>query len=107
MRAAWHDARLLLEQRGEAAACVLARPPNRPGRFLYSNLGDILVGSAIERITGMPYETALGVHLLERCASRPRASAPRRTCGVTWGARCRSADSPSTSVAARQPIRAL
>lgn len=65
MLAAWRDPRPLREQRTDVAARALARPPRRPGRFLYSNLGYIVIGAAIERITDLPFESALTVHLLE------------------------------------------
>ncbi len=65
MLAAWRDARPLPELRTETAATALARPPSRPGRFLYSNLGYIVIGAAIERITGLAFEIALAAHVLE------------------------------------------
>jgi CubicO group peptidase (beta-lactamase class C family) len=65
MLAAWKDERPITEQRTEAAAAALARPPRRPGRFLYSNLGYIVVGAAIERISGLPFESAVATHVLE------------------------------------------
>jgi D-alanyl-D-alanine carboxypeptidase len=65
MRAAWQDSRPLEEQRTEVAAVALARPPRRPGRFLYSNLGYIAIGAAIERITNISFESALETHVLE------------------------------------------
>jgi CubicO group peptidase (beta-lactamase class C family) len=65
MLAAWRDGRPTRDQRSEVAARALARPPRRPGRFVYSNLGYIVVGAAIERITGRPYETALAAHVFE------------------------------------------
>jgi CubicO group peptidase (beta-lactamase class C family) len=65
MLAAWKDATPLPEQRTEVAARSLARVPRRPGRFLYSNLGYIVIGAAIERITGVPYESALRTHVFE------------------------------------------
>lgn len=65
MAAAWRDTRPLTEQRTDASAAVLARPPRRPGRFLYSNLGYIVIGAAIERIADGPFESALATHVLE------------------------------------------
>lgn len=62
--AAWKDARPPREQRTSTAVKALARPPHRPGRFLYSNLGYTLIGAAIERITDVPYESALTTHVL-------------------------------------------
>lgn len=59
------DTRPLPEQRTEVVVAALSRAPRRPGRFLYSNLGYIVVGAAIERITGVSFEAALGTHVLE------------------------------------------
>lgn len=65
MLAAFGDARPPREQRTETAARALARAPRHPGRFLYSNLGYIVIGAAIERITDLAYESALATHVLE------------------------------------------
>jgi CubicO group peptidase (beta-lactamase class C family) len=65
MKAARHDARPLPEQRTAVAAEALTRPPHRPGRFCYSNLGYVVAGAAIERITGLAFESALVTHVLE------------------------------------------
>jgi len=65
MLTTWEDTRDLQEQRSEVAARALTRPPHRPGRFRYSNLGYILIGAVIERITGMPFELALRTHVFE------------------------------------------
>jgi D-alanyl-D-alanine carboxypeptidase len=65
MRAAWQDTRPLEEQRTDVAAGALARPPRRRGRFLYSNLGYIVIGAAIERIANLVFESALQTHVLE------------------------------------------
>jgi D-alanyl-D-alanine carboxypeptidase len=59
MRSAYADRRPLAEQRTAAAAAALARPPHHPGRFLYSNLGYVLAGAAIERLTGTAWEDAV------------------------------------------------
>ena len=64
-KAAMRDSRPLREQRTESAAGALARPPRRPGRFLYSNLGYVVIGAAIERIADAPFEEALARHVLE------------------------------------------
>ncbi len=63
MKAAFLDTRPLREQRTDVTAAALARPPRRPGRFLYSNLGYIVIGAAIERITGLEFESALTTHV--------------------------------------------
>ena len=65
MVAAWRDTRPLRAQRTETVATALARPPRRPGRFLYSNLGYIVIGAAIDRITDLPFESALIIHVLK------------------------------------------
>lgn len=65
MVAAWRDTRPLREQRTKVAAAALRRPPHRPGRFLYSNLGYIVIGAAIERITDDAFESSLTTHVLE------------------------------------------
>jgi CubicO group peptidase (beta-lactamase class C family) len=62
--AAMADPRPVTEQRTEVAARALARSPHRPGRFLYSNLGYVLIGAAIERIAGVSFESALETHVL-------------------------------------------
>jgi D-alanyl-D-alanine carboxypeptidase len=62
--AAQTDPRPVTEQRRAAAASALARHPRRPGRFRYSNLGYVVAGTAIERLTGRSYEDALGHELL-------------------------------------------
>ncbi|MGD9572759.1 MAG: serine hydrolase domain-containing protein [Thermoleophilia bacterium] len=65
MLAAWEDPRPLPDQRTEVAARALAAPSRCPGRFVYSNLGYVVIGAAIERVTGLPYEEALARHVLE------------------------------------------
>ena len=65
MGSAPHDTRPLPLQRTEVTAAALARAPRRPGRFRYSNLGYVVIGAAIERITGTTYEDALTAHVLE------------------------------------------
>ncbi len=59
------DPRPLVEQRTEAAQTALQKPPGTLGKFVYSNLGYMVVGAAIDRITGMPYEQALEHTLLQ------------------------------------------
>jgi len=65
--AAYQETRPLPEQRTAATAAALAVPPHRRGDFVYSNLGYILIGAAIERLTGVPFESALATHVLEPC----------------------------------------
>jgi D-alanyl-D-alanine carboxypeptidase len=57
------DTRPLADQRTEVSAEMYARPPMGFGKFRYSNLGYTVIGAAIERITGEPYESALQTHL--------------------------------------------
>jgi len=59
MFAGWKDARPLTEQRTDAARVALAVPPKNRGRFVYSNLGYTVMGAAIDRLTGKPFERAL------------------------------------------------
>ena len=59
MNAAWADTAPLVDQRRRAALGVLRHPPTGPGRFVYSNLGFILAGAAIDRITATSYEQAV------------------------------------------------
>lgn len=58
------DTRPLTDQRTAAAVHALGRPPARPGRFVYSNLGYLVLGAAIDRIAGS-WETALHTELLD------------------------------------------
>lgn len=64
MRTAFQDSRPLRDQRTEIAAAALARPPRSPGRVLYSNLGYVLIGAAVERLANEPFEAALRTHVL-------------------------------------------
>lgn len=62
---AHRDTRPLTAQRAEVAAQVLAKPPAGPvGTFAYSNVNYILVGAAIERLTGQGWEQAISTRLL-------------------------------------------
>ena len=64
MQRSWSDTRPLDEQRTDVARRALADPPASAGRFLYSNLGYIVVGAAIDRLAGAPFEQALAAHVL-------------------------------------------
>jgi D-alanyl-D-alanine carboxypeptidase len=58
--ALWTSRAPLLEQRRAFVAQVLSLPPSAPvGSYLYSNAGYMLVGAAIERATGQPWEDLL------------------------------------------------
>ena len=65
MQRSWSDTRLLDEQRTDVARRALAAPPASAGRFVYSNVGYIVVGAAIDRLAGAPFEQALAAQLLE------------------------------------------
>ena len=65
MTAAFRDTRPQQEQRTQVVAAALSHAPRRPGRFVYSNLGYIVIGAAVERITDLPFESALMTHVLE------------------------------------------
>lgn len=65
MRAAYDDTDPAVDQRSRATRAVLADPPDGRGTFRYSNLGYVLAGAAIDRITGSTYESALRTELLD------------------------------------------
>ena len=58
--ALWTSRAPVLEQRRAFVGEVLSLPPSAPvGSYLYSNAGYMLVGAAIERATGRPWEDLL------------------------------------------------
>lgn len=60
------DKRPLTVQRAELAAQILAAPPAaKPGKYEYANLNYMLVGSAIETITGKPWEQVIDALLFK------------------------------------------
>jgi CubicO group peptidase (beta-lactamase class C family) len=65
MLRAWRDVTPIAEQRSSAVVSALARPPQRRGAFRYSNLGYVVVGAAIDRVAGMPFEAALHGYVFE------------------------------------------
>jgi CubicO group peptidase (beta-lactamase class C family) len=79
---AYRDTAPPADQRTRVAAASLTRPPHRPGRFLYSNLGYIVIGAAIERITGCPFEASVGTHVLEPLGITSAGFGPP---GALWG----------------------
>ena len=64
MEEAWEDRRPLVDQRTDLAGRALRARPDRPGEFRYSNLGDIVVGAAIDRLAGATFEQALDTCVL-------------------------------------------
>ncbi len=65
MLAAYDDPDPAIEQRSRAARTAFADPPDGHGRFRYSNLGYVVAGAAIDRITDSTYESALRAELLD------------------------------------------
>jgi CubicO group peptidase (beta-lactamase class C family) len=65
MRRAATDLRPLRDARTALVSEALARPPERPGAFRYSNVGYTVAGAAIERIADASWEDALDAELLE------------------------------------------
>ncbi len=63
MRRYSSDTRDLVEQRGELAGIAMQKRPHRVGKFVYSNLSYIVVGAAIDRLTGKSFEMALDEHI--------------------------------------------
>lgn len=64
LMAAHADQRPLPEQRAEFAARALRAPPAGPvGQFAYGNGNYIVLGAAIETITGRPWETVIAAEL--------------------------------------------
>ncbi|HST93095.1 MAG TPA: serine hydrolase domain-containing protein [Brevundimonas sp.] len=60
------DPRSLREQRAAIAAAALARPPGgTPGAFAYGNANYVLVGAAIEAITGGSWEDAMRAEVFD------------------------------------------
>lgn len=65
MSAHQSDQRPLEAQRTALTAAVLGATPGPQGRFRYSNLGYIVIGAAIERLSGQTFEAALKHHVLD------------------------------------------
>lgn len=67
MSAAWTPGADARDVRSALARTVFGAPPaGEPGTFSYSNAGYILVGAAIERITGEPWEATMQRDLFDR-----------------------------------------
>lgn len=65
MHAAYDDADPAVDQRSRSARAALAEPPDGRGTFRYSNLGYVIAGAAIDRISGSTYESALRTGILD------------------------------------------
>ncbi len=86
------DSRPLPDQRTETTRDWLRRPPGgQPGKFAYANVGYIMVGAAIERITRQPWEDALRTHLFDPLGIRsagfgpPQGAQPQGHTGGLFG----------------------
>lgn len=64
-KARWMDKRSLPVQRTEMAVTAMTPSPKRAGKFLYSNLGYIVIAAAVDRLVGASYEQALDDLLLQ------------------------------------------
>ncbi len=60
----WSDPRTLTEQRTQITLSALSNAPRQPGKFVYSNLGYIVVGAILDRLSGTSFEAALNELLL-------------------------------------------
>lgn len=63
--ASWNDTRAVADQRSDMAVECMQAPPRNVGKFVYSNLSYIVIGAAIDRLTGASYESALERWLLD------------------------------------------
>lgn len=65
MFASWRDVSSASDQRTGLVISALANAPRGAGSFRYSNVGYAVVGAAIDRLAGIPYEVALAVHVMD------------------------------------------
>lgn len=65
MLAAWRSKEPLADQRTAATATALAPAPSQPGEPVYSNLGFIIVGAAIDRLADTTFEEAMAAEVFE------------------------------------------
>jgi CubicO group peptidase (beta-lactamase class C family) len=82
MTQAWDDSRPLVDQRTDVASRALGTPPDRPDEFRYSNVGHIVVGAAIDRLAGVPFEQALDIDVLAPLGIESAGFGPP---GEIWG----------------------
>ena len=58
------DTRPVVAQRAACVETALGKPPaGTPGRFAYGNINYVLLGAAIERITGRPWEEVIAAEV--------------------------------------------
>lgn len=73
------DSRALPAQRTETTRDWLRRPPGgQPGAFAYANVGYIMAGAAIERITRQSWEDAIKAHLFDPLGMKDVGFGPPR-----------------------------
>jgi len=65
LNSGFSDTRPLQEQRTEWTELAFSKPPHKPGRFVYSNMSYIVMGAAIDRISGNSFESELETRLFE------------------------------------------
>lgn len=65
MKSGYTDSRPLQDQRTELTRLAFSQPPRNPGRFVYSNMSYIVMGAAIDRLSGNSYERALDTRLFK------------------------------------------
>jgi D-alanyl-D-alanine carboxypeptidase len=65
MLAAYDDPDPAVDQRSRTARAALANPPDGRGRFRYSNLGYVLAGAAIDRVTDSDFESTMRAEILD------------------------------------------
>lgn len=107
------DTRPVVEQRAAQVESALGKPPGgTPGRFAYGNINYVLLGAAIERITGRPWEEIIAAEVFMPLGlSSAGLGAPRFDAsgmGNAWGHRgppeARIAVDPATPGADNPPI---
>lgn len=59
------DTRTLSDQRTEITELAFSQPPHNPGGFVYSNMSYIVMGAAIDRLSGTSFERTLETRVLE------------------------------------------
>ena len=76
------DARPLPQRRTELTELAFSKPPSKPGRFVYSNMSYIVMGAAIDRLSGVSFENALETRVLEPLGITSAGYGPPP---VVWG----------------------
>lgn len=59
------DDRPLQQQRTALAKLAFSKSPHKPGHFVYSNMSYIVMGAAIDRLSGISFESALKQRVLD------------------------------------------